>query len=265
MVNSGHHFADGSIAFPNVSTSKYYDAYKSMVEAELRRPPEAEVDAFSERVGNHLEFTIWVTNRSDKTLLAWDNGATVNAIVYEDKRVILTNRFVRAAADESISSELPPGETAVFTLETSELSGVIWDNLHAVTFVDYRPGDGAYDMLQAAVAVPPDFVVQPSDLVFLIDPAVPGSPSAQMRLRGLLDLQWSAEESLTWLTVSPDEGPILNSPTVTVNPNELSPGWQSGVVDFTAGSVGGPNFARQVTVQAYFGEVEQIFLPLVTR
>ena len=50
---------------------------------------------------------------------------------------------------------LASGASATFTLETPDLTVVDWNKLHYVALVDYRPVSGsAYDMLQAAVALP---------------------------------------------------------------------------------------------------------------
>ena len=51
-----------------------------------------------------------------------------------------------------------PGDTASFTLETPDLIGVDWNELHCIVLIDYSPGGwlGAFDMLQAAYAPFPD-------------------------------------------------------------------------------------------------------------
>ena len=160
---------------------------------------------------------------------------------------------------------MPPGGTAAFELETADLVGVNWNKLHAVAFVDYRPAGEVYDILQAAMAIPLDFIVRPSELIFLIDPVDPVDPGASLQLRGPLDLAWSAVESLSWLFLSATTGSILESPTLSIDTGELSAGWQSGIVELSASAAGGPTYTKQVSIQIYFGQVERIFLPLMSR
>jgi hypothetical protein len=151
IVDSGHGVSNGPV--------QYYAVYKALVEAELQRPAQAEITATAKRAGDHLEFTVQVTNRSTTTLSSELNDAAVHVIVWEDIRVGLTDRTVRAAASTPASEPLAPDATLSFALATGDLSGVEWTNLHAIALVDYRPGghSGAYDMLQAALVsgVPP--------------------------------------------------------------------------------------------------------------
>lgn len=146
MVDSGHQISNGHV--------DYYNTYKAMVEDELVRLAQAEIEAQCQRIGDTLHFDIQLTNLSGVTLSGSSNSATVHAIVYEDAHVGVTDRIVRAAVSTSIFPALAHGETMTFTLET-ELSGVDWDKIHSVVLADYRPGgsSGAYDLLQAAFAV----------------------------------------------------------------------------------------------------------------
>ncbi len=159
MVDSGNQISNGF--------EDFYTKYKAMVDASLARPPQANITAQCQRVGNKFHFDIQVTNLSGVTL-SGSNSASVYAIVYEDGATSgLTKRYVRASAWTSIVS-LANGATGNFNLDTPDLSGVNWDKLHCVALVDYRPGGftGAYDMLQAAFAEPggttplPDLVVK---------------------------------------------------------------------------------------------------------
>jgi len=148
MVDSGNQISNGYVNF--------YNVYKTMVDNALARPPQADIQAYCWRTANKVGFNIQVKNLSAVTLSS-SNSATVHAIVYEDAHVKVTNRFARAAVDQGISN-LAPNATATFTLETPDLSNVIWDNLHFVVLVDYRPSGsvGAFDTLQAAIALPLD-------------------------------------------------------------------------------------------------------------
>jgi len=128
MVDSGHQISNGPV--------DYYNTYKAMVEAELVRLAQAEIEAQSQRIGDTLHFDIQLTNLSGVTLSGSSNSATVHAIVYEDAHVGVTDRIVRAAVSTSIFPALAHGETMTFTLET-ELSGVDWDKIHS--FARYLP------------------------------------------------------------------------------------------------------------------------------
>lgn len=124
MVSSGNQIADGTVAFPNVTTMKYYLAYRAMVEAQLMRPPLAAIEIYEHRVGDHLQATVFVTNLSSQVLSAYDNGAMVEVLVYEENHILLTDRFVRTAVSQFINDPLGPGETAAYILETNDLTGV---------------------------------------------------------------------------------------------------------------------------------------------
>ena len=147
MVSSGHQWASGEV--------DYRAEYSRMVEEELARPPQAEIEAHYVRVGQRIRADIRIKNLSGD-ILSPEKEATVHFIVYEDKHVGQTGRIVRAAPWMEITTDLMPGATMTFTLETPDLSGVDWAKLHGVALVDYRPGgeSGPYDMLQAVFASP---------------------------------------------------------------------------------------------------------------
>jgi hypothetical protein len=146
MASSGHRISNGRVDF--------YNTYKAMVEAELARPPQADIQATYRRSGSKFQVEVRVKNLSGVTLSASANSATVHVLVYEETDVGLTGRFVRAAVSTGISPGLAHGATASFNLETPALSGVNWARLHVIALVDYRPAgmSGPYDMLQAANA-----------------------------------------------------------------------------------------------------------------
>jgi len=145
MVDSGHRFSSGPVDFHSV--------YSGMVEAELARTPGADLESTSFRVGNRLQFSGRMTNHSGVTLSSTGNDATFHALVYEEVSAGSTGRVIRAAVSSPITADLPDGDAVAFAMETPDLSGVNWDNLHSVVFADYRPEGslGAYDMLQAAL------------------------------------------------------------------------------------------------------------------
>jgi hypothetical protein len=141
MVDSGNQISNGSVAFAQ--------RYRAMVDAALQRPAAARLEVDRERVGNSFRFDIALTNLSDVTLSS-ANSATLHVIVYEEAHVGDTDRWVRAATAQPIST-LAPGETGTFTAEVAPQGVVDWDKVHSVVIADYRPGgaSGAYDTLQA--------------------------------------------------------------------------------------------------------------------
>ena len=146
MTDSGYNTDDGAVDATSITT---------MVDDSLARTPQADIQAAVQRVGNHYHFDVDVTNLSGGTL-STANEATVWAIVYEDvdpsSSPALTSRYVRAVASAPISS-LANGATSSYSLDTPDLTGVDWYELHPVVIVDYRPagaGTGYYDTLQTA-------------------------------------------------------------------------------------------------------------------
>jgi hypothetical protein len=145
MTDSGFNTMNGySYSFMNDT--------RVMVDASLVRTPGAEISATVQRVGDHYHFDIQVTNQSGMTLSS-ANEARVYALVYETKppdgTTHLTSRVVRAAASTGIAS-LAHLASGAFALDTDDLSGVVWENLHPVVIVDYRTASGYYDALQTA-------------------------------------------------------------------------------------------------------------------
>jgi hypothetical protein len=129
MVDSGQQIRNGYLDF--------YNVYRNMVNTALARPALAEIDAQWERIGNRVRFSVELTNLATTTLSA-SNGATLHAIVYQEAHISLTNRYVRTVVSTPITN-LAPGAIATFTLETSDLSGVNWDQLRYLVLADYRP------------------------------------------------------------------------------------------------------------------------------
>ncbi len=259
MVDSGHQVTDGYVV-------SFHETYKGMVDAELGRPALARIDAYTERTGDTLRFDVELTNFSGVPLSALSNGATVHAIVYEDAHVGTTDRIVRAAVSTGITPELAHGAMMTFTLETT-LSGVDWNKIHPLVLADYRPGGltGAYDMLQATLALASPFSVRPDTLTFMVAPEDVADPAVNLQVEGISDLTWTALTSTPWLTVTPTSGTMDVAPTVSVITSALSSGWQQGQIEFTGSSDGEPRFDQEVPVRAYLGPVERVYLPLSFR
>jgi hypothetical protein len=257
MVDSGNQISSGYVDF--------YTVYKNMVDTALARPAQAEIQAYWLRAGNKVVFYIQVTNLSVVTLSSYANLATVNAIIYEDAHVKVTNRFVRATVSTGMAT-LAPNDIATFTLETPDLIGVNWDNLHFVVFVDYCPTGsvGAYDVLQAVIASPitAPFTVQPDILTFMVDPSDSFSPSALVNFQGPGFINWTATPNVSWLTTTPSSGPITVQPRISVITNKLLTGWQQGNITFTTTD---GLFSDQVIINTYYGLVKRLYLPMAMR
>lgn len=256
MVDSGNQISYGHV--------DYHSVYKTMVDASLIRPPEAEMQAFAWRDGNKVNFYVQLQNLTDITLSP-SNWATIHGIVYEDIRVGVTDRYVRTTVS-TIITNLTPKASAQYRFETADLNGVNWDNLHYIVLVDYKPPEspGAFDMLKAvtAVSLPAPFYIKPNPHTFLIDPAKPTTPSAILDIKGVNFLSWSATENISWLAISPTNGDINTKPIITVDTALLSPGMQQGVITFTTTDT---YFSENVTVGAYYGQVKYLYLPSVKR
>jgi len=151
MSDSGHQVSAGF--------EDFHTRYTAMVDTALARPAQAALTVTGRREGDTLSYTVQVTNLSG-VALGPDNEATIWAIVYEvfdtagEER--LTNRLVRAVAATPVTPSLAPEATTTMAVVTEPLTGVVWEHLHTIVLVDYRPGGTvmAFDMLQA-VSVPP--------------------------------------------------------------------------------------------------------------
>jgi len=256
MVDSGNQISYGHV--------EYNSVYKAMVDASLIRAAQAEMQAFAWREGNKVDFYVQLQNLTDITLSP-SNWARVHGIIYEDIRAGVTDRYVRATVSASITN-LTPNASAQFRFETADLNGVNWDNLHYIVLADYKPPEspGAFDMLQAvrAISLPAPFYIQPNPHTFLIDPAKPTTPSAILNIKGVNFLSWSATENISWLAISPTNGDMNTKPIITVDTAILSPGMQQGVITFTTTD---SYFSEEVTVGAYYGPIEYLYLPSVNR
>ena len=260
-VDSGHQCMDGY-------SPTLYEDYQSMVDAELARPPQAEISAVQSRVADHLQFKVTIKNTSGVTLSSAANSATVHVIVYEDARVGVTGRFVRAAPFLAIETPLANNASASFSLETPELSGVDWTKLHAVALVDYRPGghSGPYDMLQAAMAFGSFFTVQPTSLAFLVDVSSPVDQFRAIRFSGEpAALTWTASVTTPWLAVTPAAGALSDVLTVQVIASLLPPGTQHSATLTLAATAPGLIYQIDVPVTVILGDVSSTYLPSVVR
>jgi hypothetical protein len=258
MVSSGQQLVDGS----NADTQpEFHELYQAMVEAERPRPPEAVFEAYQQRVGDRLVVNAWITNQSAVTLGPAVDAA-VSALVYEENRVLYTDRFVHAAPYRQVEPALAPGATGAFQLETEPLSGVDWGQMHAVVLVDYRPSSGeAYDMLQAAYAQLATFTLAPERLTFFVDEEGAAAPGpVPLRLRGVYD-SWAVVESPDWLAVVPAGGSFADVPMVSVGSGPFPAGWQAGEIELALTGAAGESWTVPLPVAVFQGTVYQAYLP----
>ena len=257
MVDSGNQISNGYVNF--------YNVYKGMVETSLSRPPQAELEASVWRDGSKVGFYVFVKNLTNVTLNYSTNGAAIHGIIYEDIHEGVTNRYVRSAVEAEITS-LAPGNSDTFIFETSDITVVNGNNIHAIVLVDFRPSGatGKYDMLQAAKA---DFIYSPFDVLpspvsFAIDQDNPQDQSRALKVLSANFVHWSATNSIPWVTITPESGPIDTQPIVSVTAAMLSTGMQEGTITFTTGD---SLFSKDITVKAYFGHVTHTYMPILKR
>jgi len=243
MVSSGHLIANGP-------EERYDLVYGAMVATELSRPPAAEVEAYSLRVGNAMRVWVRIVNRSSVALSGAANGATVHALVWEDKKVGVTSRTIRSGPSVAIGAPVPPGGVWTGTLVTPALSGVDWSKLHTVALADYRPGgsSGAYDMLQAGLAAPADLVVTPASLAAQLHLDGDEDLVGQLALAGPYVLGWTAAADVLWLEATPGSGGVPATVEVRALRAQMPTGVQKGHLTFTATSADGLSFSHTVEV-----------------
>jgi hypothetical protein len=247
MVDSGHQISNGS-------KNDFKAAYRPLVNAELARPPQAELEAYVRNVGSRVRVYTSMRNTSGSTLSAAANGAALHALVWEDAHAGVTNQIVRAAPWLGISPEVASNGSFTATLETPDLAGVNWQALHTVVLADYVPGPGtAYDALQAAVAEPAGLSIDPDTTTLAVDANHPDDRSARLRLRGPYVLNWTATPDVEWLAVTPGSAEIAVQPTVRIAAGRLAPGWQEGRVSVHAASEDGMAFSQTVAVRVFLG------------
>ncbi|HPW56073.1 MAG: BACON domain-containing protein [Thermoanaerobaculaceae bacterium] len=221
----------------------YYNRYKAMLDAELARPPQALVRAWSHRQGNSLQVFARATNLASIPLTT-DHAAGFWVVVWEDNPVGLTTTWVRATAASLLNATLPPGATAVATVNVPPLGAVDWGRLRTLVLLEHRPAGapGRYDMLEATIAVPVGLEVSPSALAL-----GQASPEAVVTLDGPHLLSWTATPDVPWLRAQPGSGSLPS--TCTVSLDGTPPTGQTGLVHFAA-TGGGMTFNAAVTVTA---------------
>jgi hypothetical protein len=246
MVDSGHQISSGRKA-------DFKSSYRKLVDAELTRPPQAQIEAYARQVGSRMRVYARVVNGTGTVFSSAGNDATLHALVWEDKHAGVTNKIVRAAPWTGISKEVASGGEFTATLETPNLAGVNWQALHTVVLADYVPGGTAFDMLQAAVAGPADLSIDPGTTTLTVDANYPENRSAPLRPRGPYVLSWTATPDVEWLAVTPGSAEIAVQPVVRIAAGRLAPGWQEGRVLVQATSDDGMSFSQTAAVRVFLG------------
>jgi hypothetical protein len=242
MLDSGHLISSGPVDFALV--------YSNLVEDELERPPAGEVEAYVRRVGNAMRIYCRAVNGTAKTLSAAANGARMHALVWENRKVGVTSRMLRAAPSLAIDAPVTPGGALTATLETPLLTGVDWSTMHALALVDYRPAGatGPYDTLQAALAGPPDLAATPDTLSASLHLGEAADVVGAVALRGPYVMAWTAATDVLWLAVTPGSGSLPADPVVSVVRERMATGVHTGHVTFSATSADGLSSTRTVEV-----------------
>lgn len=193
MVGCGYRVSHGQVS--------YESAYRDLLEDELQRPPRASIAAAWRRSGTTMRTYLTLTNTGSATLRASDDAA-LWVIAYEKSTIGVSATWVRATAYWPLQTDLAPGEALDAVVDLPGLSSVSWERMAAVALVEDRPGGaGAYDMAQAAEALPAAITATPRQVL-----VHPGRPEAEVDLEGPHVLQWTATVDVPWLEVTPSSG-----------------------------------------------------------
>jgi len=79
MADSGQQFSNGYLG------SSAHDTYKGVVDTALARPPQADIQATSRRIGNRIHFDVQLTNLSGASLSS-SNAATIHGLSMKNTR-----------------------------------------------------------------------------------------------------------------------------------------------------------------------------------
>lgn len=235
MVGSGFRTSYGPV--------DYLTAYRTMLNAELARPPDASMSAWSRRQGSSLRVYVRAQNLSGAPLTT-ANSAALWLLAWEDLRKGLTDTWVRATVPKMLTATLQPGAVVTATLDTPALSDVNWSALRSLVLLEHRPGGtGRHDMLQAAIASPAALEVSPPQLEL-----TPIVSCGTVALQGPHVLEWSATSDAPWLSVEPTTGTLPGAFTVSLAADHPGPGATATVQVTAAGD--GMSFSASVTVDA---------------
>jgi hypothetical protein len=233
VVGSGFDVAEGPV--------EYAVRYRSMLEADLARPPGAAIQAWSRRSGNGIQVFATVTNTSG-VLLPAASQPTVDLLVWEDARIGLTNTFMRGTQSELLSGDLAPGESRNVTFDAAWLNPSDWQRVRSAVLFDNRPQGTKWDMLQAAVTKPVGLSADPTSLTLSA-----AQPEITVTLAGPHVLTFSATSDVDWLSVTPPTGAVPARAAIRLVGSP--PAGASGTVRFAA-TGDGMDLAASVVVTA---------------
>jgi hypothetical protein len=254
FVSSGHAVFTGP-------TSPYAQ-YRSMIEADLARPATGELESWWQRDGNDV--VVWATlrNAGTKTLSQAANDATFTAMVYEPIYEFPFQDPVRGATAVPLNTPVAPGASAQVQARVAAPAVADWSHAAVVALVDYRPAGatGAYDVVQAARAVPAGVVVLPSDIVFAVVPGATAPLERLLQLDGPAGLAWTATADAAWLEIDPASGTLPAAPVIRVYPDRLPSASATATVSIVANG-SGMSFTQSVPVRVVTGRRMRRHLP----
>lgn len=245
IVASGFRFSQGP--------ADYYNVFKGMIETDLARPPQVEIEAWWRKT-DPMTLRIYATVHNTSSVVLDDavNAAGIWGLAWEHKAPLgITGMYTRAARRTPITVATAPGASVSVTVDLTINLLVDWNNLQAAAAAEIRPAgtSGAYDMLQAVRPRPAAFSASPA-AVQLTLPQGPGL--VEVSFAGPHVLSWTATPSDPWITVTPSQGAIGTGVQVAVNRALLTPGAQSGSVVFASTSPDGMSFETVVPVSATY-------------
>jgi hypothetical protein len=243
LVSSGHAVFTGP--------TSPYATYRSMIEADLARPATGELEAWWRRDGSDV--VVWATlrNAGSVALSEGSNGAALTAMVFEPIYEFPFQDPVRGTVTVSLTASVDPGETAQLQARVVSPTVADWSRAAVVALVDYRPAGtpGAYDVVQAARAVPAGLDVAPAEIAVVVVPGASAPVERSLALSGPSVLTWTATTDASWLEIDPATGTLPAAPVVRVRPDRLPSARAAANVTIVA-SGAGMSFTQTVPVRA---------------
>ena len=242
LVSSGHAVFTGP--------TSPYSTYRSMIESDLARPASGELEAWWQRQGSDV--VVWATlrNAGAVSLSTAANVAALTAMVYEPIYEFPFQDPVRGTVTVSLTAPVDPGATAQLQARVAAPAVADWSRAAVVALVDYRPAatTGAYDVVQAARAVPAGLDVAPTEIAVVVVPGASAPVERSLALSGPSVLTWTASADASWLEIDPAAGTLPAAPVVRVRPDRLPAGSVAATVTLVA-SGAGMSFAHSVPVR----------------
>jgi hypothetical protein len=242
LVSSGHGVFTGP--------TSPYATYRSMIEADLTRPATGELQAWWQRDGTDV--VVWATlrNTGPVVLSQAANLASLSAMVYEPIYDFPFQDPVRGTVTVTLTSPVEPDATAQLQARVPAAAVADWTRAAVVALVDYRPAGrgGAYDVVQAARALPAGLTVLPAEVVFAVVPGASSPLERTFSLSGPSVLTWSATTDAPWLEIDPATGTLPATAVVRVHPDQLPSANALATVTVVAAGAG-MSFTQAVPVR----------------